>query len=51
MEPELRPEFIKELLESQNQETIKLDEKIFTDEKLLVKGWLTKDEDEKWKDL
>ncbi len=54
LEPELRPEFIKELSESKEEGTIPINNKILPalmSEKSLAKDWLTKDEDETWKDL
>jgi hypothetical protein len=54
LEPELRPEFIKEPLDAQNQETVPINDKIIPalmSEKSLAKDWLTKDEDETWNHL
>lgn len=54
LEPELRPEFIKELLEAKDEEAVKINENMLPalmSEKSLAKDWLTKDEDETWKDL
>jgi len=51
LEPELRPEFIKELLESKNEKTIDISESVLADEKLLAKDWLSEEDNEAWRDL
>jgi len=51
LSPHMETEFVKKILEVQKQENIILNKSMFADEMLLAKDWLTKEENEAWKDL